>query len=372
MAIDTQAGMTTLVGVFEDFGAAERASHQLMEHGIDRSSIQIQSNFRTSSAGSTAEGTGDAQHEGGFMGWWHRLVGEDDENVRHEGGHYAEAVRRGSAVLTVRTSSDMVDRAAEIMNSAGAVDVDDRVAGWQESGYKSHDPEAEPYTYDQAGSERERNTYDQAGSERERIRGNSEGGTIPVVEEEIQVGKRAVKRGGVRVYSRMVNRPHNEQISLREERVKVERRPVDRPISDAEINALRDQSIEVTETVEEPVIGKRARVREEVIVGKETTERTQQVQETLRHTEVKVDRIGDGPAGDYESGRYQTGGAADYDANAYAYGTRLGADAAYRNRNWDDIESDVRSDYERTNAGTAWEKVKASVRRGWDEATGRR
>ena len=54
-------------------------------------------------------------------------------------------------------------------------------------------------------------------------RGSEEGASIPVVEEELQVGKRAVKRGGVRVYSHVVEKPVEENIELREEHVNVER-----------------------------------------------------------------------------------------------------------------------------------------------------
>jgi len=399
---DTQTNATTVVGVFEDYNAAERASRELVQNGIPQDSIQIQSNFRTGAAGSTGTHDG-SSHEGGFMGWWHSLFSDDDDEVRNEGGHYAEAVRRGSAVLTVRTSGDMADQAAQIMDSAGAIDVDDRVAGWRESGYTGYNNNAEPYTHDQATTERDtfRNTAN-----------TGERATIPVVEEELQIGKRAVKRGGVRVYSRMTERPVNEQINLREEHVRVERRPVDRAISEAELSGLRDQSIEMTETVEEAVIGKRARVREEVVIGKETTERTEQVHDTVRRSEVQVDRINDtdatrgtgsyaggrttdevgtraygddtGTAGNYNTGTNPTNTAttgaygagsmagSDYDTTAYQYGSRIAGDPTYRNRNWTDVENDIRSDYTRNNPGSEWDKVKASIRRGWDDITGKR
>ncbi len=72
---------------------------------------------------------------------------------------------------------------------------------------------------------------------------------IPVVEEELQVGKREVERGGVRVESRVSERPVEEQVHLREEHVHVERRPVDRPVGDAE-NLFREGTLEVSERAE--------------------------------------------------------------------------------------------------------------------------
>lgn len=118
------------------------------------------------------------------------------------------------------------------------------------------------------------------------------GGTvIPVVEEELVVGKQTVQRGGVRVFTHIVETPVEEQVVLREEHATFERHAVNRPISEAEMNSLQNQSIEVREMGEEAVVGKTARVVEEVRVGKESTERTQQIKDTVRKTQVEVDQI---------------------------------------------------------------------------------
>jgi uncharacterized protein (TIGR02271 family) len=123
---------------------------------------------------------------------------------------------------------------------------------------------------------------------------------IPVVEEELVVGKQRVDRGGVRVFTHMVETPVEEQVVLREEHATLERHAVNRPISEAEMNALQQgQSIEVREMGEEAVVGKTARVVEEVHVGKQSTERTQQIKDTVRKTQVEVDQIaGDDPKRD--------------------------------------------------------------------------
>jgi uncharacterized protein (TIGR02271 family) len=115
--------------------------------------------------------------------------------------------------------------------------------------------------------------------------------TIPVVEEELVVGKQRVDRGSVRVFTRMVETPVEEQIVLREEHATFERNAVNRPLSEAERNSLQNQSFEVREMGEEAVVGKTARVVEEVRVGKESTERTQQIKDTVRKTQVEVDEI---------------------------------------------------------------------------------
>ena len=113
--------------------------------------------------------------------------------------------------------------------------------------------------------------------------------SIPIVEEELVVGKRSVNQGGVRVYRHVVEVPVEESVNLREEHVTLERHPVDRAVSDTD--AFRDRTIELTETAEEAVVGKNARVVEELVVGKTSTERTETIHDTVRKTEVEVEEI---------------------------------------------------------------------------------
>ena len=115
--------------------------------------------------------------------------------------------------------------------------------------------------------------------------------TLPVVEEEIKVGKRTIERGGVRVHTRMTERPVEESITLRDETVHVDRRPVNRAVSEADRAAVRGGVIEVTETDEEAVVSKQARVVEEVIVGKQVTEHEETIRATVRRTDVEVEQL---------------------------------------------------------------------------------
>ncbi len=112
---------------------------------------------------------------------------------------------------------------------------------------------------------------------------------IPIVEEELAVGKRTVDQGGVRVYRRVVEIPADATVNLREEHVVVERTAVDRPATDADLRA--HQPIELTETAEEAVVSKNARVVEEVLVGKQVGEHTEHIQDTVRKTEVEVENL---------------------------------------------------------------------------------
>jgi len=113
---------------------------------------------------------------------------------------------------------------------------------------------------------------------------------IPVVEEDLSVSKREVERGHVRIYSRVTEQPVEESVRLRAEIVTVERRPADRPATAADFVAAEKEVIELAEKVDEPVVSKRARVVEEVVVHKEVSERMETVRGTARHTDVDVKR----------------------------------------------------------------------------------
>ena len=113
---------------------------------------------------------------------------------------------------------------------------------------------------------------------------------IPVIEEKLTVGKRRVDRGGVRVRAYVVESQVQQAVNLREEHVEIERRPVGERVVDAE-ELFKERAIELTETAEEAVVTKSARVVEEVTLKKAVGERTQTVNDTVRHTEVEVEQI---------------------------------------------------------------------------------
>ena len=345
----------------------------------------------------TLAGAGIGATAGGLIG------ALTDLGVPEEEAHYyAEGVRRGGALVTVDAADDMADRAADIMQRYGAVDLDERAAQWRQSGWSRFDPDAAPYqavkrrvaehpaagpAQAEAALEREQKrdlaAADRAGEPSRRV---EEGEVkVPVVEEQVQVSTRQVRRGGVRLYTRVTERPVEETVRLREERVTVERHPVDRPASEADLAAFKDRTIEVTETAEEPVVSKQARVVEEVVVDKEVAEHTETVRDTVRHTEVEVEPIGVEHAsvergfGVYDAdfhNFYSTSLASrgypyEHWEPAYRYGYDLANERRYSGRDWANIESEARRGWEERHQGT-WEEFKDTIRYAWDKVRGRR
>ena len=97
-----------------------------------------------------------------------------------------------------------------------------------------------------------------------------------------------MSHGRVRVRSYVVETPVTEDVHLREENVRIERRPVDRPLR-GDDRVFQDRTVEVEERAEQAVVAKNARVREEVVINKEVGERTETVSVTVRRTEVEVE-----------------------------------------------------------------------------------
>jgi len=113
---------------------------------------------------------------------------------------------------------------------------------------------------------------------------------IPLGEEVLEVSKRTENRGTARVRRYVVETPVERQVTLQSEKVVVERR---RPASDEVTGeVLTELTVEVIETEEVPVVGKRTRLREEVLVRTERAQRVETVHETVRRDEVEIEQPG--------------------------------------------------------------------------------
>lgn len=113
---------------------------------------------------------------------------------------------------------------------------------------------------------------------------------IPLGEETLEVGKRTENRGTTRIRRFVVETPVEREITLHSERVVVERRRAVRELDSGTI--LTELTVEIIETDEVPIIKKRVRLREEIVVRTERTQRTETVKETLRRDEVEIQQPG--------------------------------------------------------------------------------
>jgi uncharacterized protein (TIGR02271 family) len=325
----------TVIGLFDDPRQAQQVVQALVDDGFRREDIRTLTRPEEASVGMlSAHGVPEAEAQ-----------------------YYAEGLRRGGALVLVEAADERADRAVAIMERSPAADLEARTG---------------------ANTARERG---RAGT-REVETGDVK---VPVVEEELQVGTRQVRRGGVRLYTRVVERPVEETVRLRDEEVRVERRPVDRPATEADVAAAKEGTIEVTETDEEVVARKQARVVEEIVVHKDVDEHTETVRDTVRRTEVEVEPVGaehareargfDAYDADFR-GHYTTslaGRGHPYErwAPGYRYGYDLASDRRYAGRDWAALEPEARREWEAQQKGT-WEEFKDTIRYAWEKVRGRR
>ncbi|MBW6425218.1 YsnF/AvaK domain-containing protein [Rhizobium sp. XQZ8] len=263
----------TITAFYDERSEAERAIEKLAEAGIPRSAIQLIADGHGDTATTTRENKGFWAMLGEFF------LADDDRTT------YAEGIRRGGYLLTVSGYPlDLHDRALDILDDDGSIDIDERAKAWESEGW-SRSGSTEAF----ASSSHDRSTGTARSST---IEADNEE-VIPVVEEELRIGKREVNNGRVRVRSYVTETPVSESVTLRDENVEVTRRTVDRPLTGNE-NAFVDRTIEAEEHREEAVVSKDARVVEEIALKKTAEQRQETISDSVRKTEVEVedDRAG--------------------------------------------------------------------------------
>ena len=111
--------------------------------------------------------------------------------------------------------------------------------------------------------------------------------SLQLREERLRVEKQPEEAGAVRLGKQVTEHTETVNVPVREERVVIERTPGSGQPAGRERTG-EDQTIEVPVERERVNVGKEAVVTEEVNVRKEATERTEQVQETVRKEELDV------------------------------------------------------------------------------------
>jgi uncharacterized protein (TIGR02271 family) len=322
-----------IVAVFERNSSAADAAQSLVSLGIPVSAIRQYTGAAMAGPRVDETVTAPTHTSSGSGGFWSWLFGEESmtDTVRSEYdedvGAYDRRAKAGEFVLSVTVDDDTkIHQVITTLEAHDPVDIDEHTAGEPTTTNASMAASTGPSTTGRDFSSGDVATaravdtttpggrVDTAGASAIPIaRGptafeaRAAGGlsspmaagatreeVIPLSEEKLEIGKRTVDRGTTRIRRYVVNKPVEENLTLHGQRVTVEKRT---PIETATPGAgsFEERVVEVRETTEEPVVTKTARVVEEVVVGREATERTETVKDTVRREEVEIS--GDGKLG---------------------------------------------------------------------------
>jgi uncharacterized protein (TIGR02271 family) len=261
-----------ITALFDSRTDAEGALRDLSGVGIGQDRVQIATESKDLGTGGALGRTGNLA-----------TVLNDRTLPPEDRETFAEGLRRGAYLLTARVNEAAAPEVVRILDHSNAVDLDDRANQWRTSGWAG--PAVSGGT-----TETRAGGFSASGDMAQRVGRTEaqEGESIPVIQEELVVGKREVASGSVRVHSFVTETPVQEQIALREEHVSVERRPVEQGMKAGE-DLLQERTVEFTETSEEAVVAKTARVVEEVVVRKEVGERVETIEDTVRRTDVEIE-----------------------------------------------------------------------------------
>lgn len=306
----------TVTAMFTTRADAERAASDLVSKvGVSRSSIRVSPGAEVADTGYDVA---NPYKETGFFASLKDLFIPDEDRYA-----YAEGMRRGSVLLNATIEENRLEEVSDVLEHAGALDLDAQEASWRQSGWTGYDAKAHG-----AGGAAAMPVGAAAATP------NNGTETIKVVQERLTVGKRATETGRIKIRAYVVERPVEETVSLHEETVHVNRQAVDRPASAEDLaSAFGERTIEARAMSEQAVVSKEARIVEEIAIQKDATDRVQTIHDTVRETKVDVD---DGTVTAQPGGVHTPGtpgnkagvvGSADRALNTNASGTNPGADA---------------------------------------------
>jgi len=224
---------TAIIGLFENADIANKVVGELTKSGFKKDAIEILQNVAVSKISS-------------------RLVEAGYEKDKAES--YAKAMQQGGALIVAEAPDDKAEEALSTMRK-----------------FQALSPEA----LLEKISERESNETE----------------TAQVIEEVLEVGV-AQTSGGKRLKTEVSEREVQETVTLHEETVEAERIRVNRVLKPEEAaNAFQEQTIEMTEISEKPVVSRQAHVVEEVSLTKHSGERDVTVSGTVRRQDVTIEEI---------------------------------------------------------------------------------
>jgi stress response protein YsnF len=243
----------TVIGIFQSASQAREASIHLLSNGFDESDVDL----ATSHLDEVDNNNHRNASDDGIADFFRGVFGDDTRKA----STHTEAGRNGAIVTVMAKTAEDAYLVSQILDNYGALEVNEE--GETRTG--SHE-----------------NHYGKDGSS-----------SIPVIEEELHIGKEEVDNGSIRIRSRIIEKPIEKTLRLRSEKITVSRNDVNRPATEEELKNLKEGTIEVSAHKEVPVVSKDARVVEEINVEKSTEEHEEIIRDSVKKTQVETEDVND-------------------------------------------------------------------------------
>lgn len=261
----------TLVGLFDDESAAQSAARDLMNHGFTADDISIVTNATTDTdaGGGQIAAQGQPSISGNLPGGAQAGIVSALTQAgvsQADADHYAEAVRRGGALVTVDSDDAGYDKVQPIFDRNHSVDIGERADYHRESGYAKHDENAPPYTPEQVSADRQ---------------------NLRLYGEKLTARKENFQAGEVTLHKEVITENKTIDVPVTREEAVIERRQVGGgDVADAD---FRDETIRVPLMEEKVTLEKTPVVTGEVSVGKREVTETQHLSDTVRREEAHLE-----------------------------------------------------------------------------------
>ncbi|WP_432380636.1 hypothetical protein [Duganella sp. P38] len=298
----------TLAAVFETRAEATHAKNELLQNGFDNASIEIHD---SGSVAGTARINDDASILGNVKQMFSELVGRDhaDQHV------YAEALNRGHTVLSLHTATlEEAERAADIIDDFNPIDIDEHESMWRASGWGAD------VLRSGTGLLQTSVGAQQAAPEQHGIRPR-EDAVVFARSEQVVLAPGSLQRGSVAAGTVAPAAEAVADIQNTVQRSGMRIYPRDAGINQDSID---------------------------ILTGNEQAD-----DDYFRSHWEKT----------YTGGTYQ-----EFDP-AYRYGESMKGNPGYRDKEWNDVEPELRAGWESKQPQSSWDKFKDAVKHGWERLT---
>jgi len=268
----TTTDRATVVGIFNDDTQAQQAIEALQQAGFSDRQITY---------------SGHGSSSGGFLAGLKSFFTGVDNNM---GDAYQDLVGMGMSERDARAYSNEYEAGRSIVAVTSDRAQDASALMSQYGGYGPGRRTSDTAGYQTTASAANTSTVN-TGTVDTNVADTDEARSLKLREEQLQVYKQPVQTGEVGIRKEVVSEQQNIAVPVTHEEVYVERRAGSGQVSDTPIG--ESETLRVPVSAEQVQVNKQTVETGEVALGKRTVQGTQQVSDTVRREEARVDRQGD-------------------------------------------------------------------------------